>query len=227
MRSASVPAGRSAGLLRQLLLCAAPLGVGLVGVVVPWSATPAQTAPAAVPVGTVLAARKPITASDEFVGRVEAVKRVEISARVVGFLQAVLFKEGELLKEGAPLFRIEREPFEAAVAAGAGRADKGAGAICQRRRAAPTRRELLKSSAGSVATRDQRRPRLKRPRAMSSRREANLTDGEYQSRLHRHHSADHRADRPHQRDQGQRCRPGQRALAHDRQPGSDVRRLSR
>ena len=175
MRSASVPAGRSAGLLRQLLLCAAPLGVGLVGVVVPWSATPAQTAPAAVPVGTVLAARKPITASDEFVGRVEAVNRVEIRARVVGFLQAVLFKEGELLQEGAPLFRIEREPFEAAVQQAQGALIKEQGQYANAEVQLQRAEELLKSSAGSVATRDQRRAQAETAKGDVITALANLT----------------------------------------------------
>jgi membrane fusion protein (multidrug efflux system) len=51
----------------------------------------------------------------DFVGRVEAINRVEIRARVKGYLEAVLFKEGDLVKEGAPLYRIEKGLFEAAV----------------------------------------------------------------------------------------------------------------
>jgi membrane fusion protein (multidrug efflux system) len=41
--------------------------------------------------------------------------RVEIRARVKGYLDAVLFKEGELVQEGAPLYRIEKGLFQAAV----------------------------------------------------------------------------------------------------------------
>jgi membrane fusion protein, multidrug efflux system len=75
---------------------------------------PAQQ-PAAVPVGVVAAERKPITRATEFVGRVEAVSRVEIRARVTGFLEGVLFKEGDVVNEGAPLYKIERDTFQAAV----------------------------------------------------------------------------------------------------------------
>ena len=74
-----------------------------------------QGAPSAVPVGIVIAERKPISKTLDFVGRVEAINRVEVRARVKGFLEAVLFKEGDLVKEGDPLYRIEKDLFKAAV----------------------------------------------------------------------------------------------------------------
>ena len=74
-----------------------------------------QGAPSAVPVGIVIAERKPISKTLDFVGRVEAINRVEVRARVKGFLEAVLFKEGDLVKEGYPLYRIEKDLFKAAV----------------------------------------------------------------------------------------------------------------
>ena len=78
-------------------------------------ASPQQSAPPAIPVGTVLAKKQPISKALGFVGRVEARNRVEIRARVKGYLEAVLFKEGELIDEGASLYRIEKGLFEAAV----------------------------------------------------------------------------------------------------------------
>ena len=74
-----------------------------------------QGAPAAVPVGIVIAERTPISKTLDFVGRVEAINRVEIRARVKGYLEAVLFKEGDLVKEGDPLYRIEKDLFKAAL----------------------------------------------------------------------------------------------------------------
>ena len=74
-----------------------------------------QDAPSAVPVGIVIAERKPISKTLDFVGRVEAINRVEIRARVKGYLEAVLFKEGDLVKEGDALYRIEKDLFKAAV----------------------------------------------------------------------------------------------------------------
>jgi membrane fusion protein (multidrug efflux system) len=74
-----------------------------------------QGATSAVPVGIVIAERKPIAKALDFVGRVEAINRVEIRARVKGYLEAVLFKEGDFVKEGDPLYRIEKDLFKAAV----------------------------------------------------------------------------------------------------------------
>jgi len=86
----------------------------VLGFVVPATAQQ-QSAPAAVPVGTVAAERKPIAKTLDYVGRVEAINRVEVRARVKGYLEAVLFKEGDLVKEGAALYEIEKGLFQAAL----------------------------------------------------------------------------------------------------------------
>lgn len=77
------------------------------------------TQPAAGPppaVGIVEAIRRPITETNEFLGRVEAVNRVNVVARVTAFLEQRLFVEGAELKKGDPLYRLERGPFEADLA---------------------------------------------------------------------------------------------------------------
>ena len=81
--------------------------LALWGISSPANAQPAQQ-PAAIPVGVVTAERKPVTRSQDFVGRVEAVQRVEVKARITGYLENVAFKEGDLIKEGAPLYNIEK-----------------------------------------------------------------------------------------------------------------------
>jgi membrane fusion protein (multidrug efflux system) len=122
----------------------------------PAMAQPAATQPAAVPVGTIAAQLRPITAAKEFVGRVDAVERVDITARVTGYLQDILFKEGDLVKEGDVLYRIERDTFEAAVqqARGALLEAQGnyANATAQRART----EELAKTDTASRALLDQR-----------------------------------------------------------------------
>jgi len=81
------------------------------------AAAQAQPGPQGPPaVGVQPAERRPITETAEFVGRIEAVNRVDIRARVTGFLEARLFQEGGEVAEGAPLYRIERAPFEAQLA---------------------------------------------------------------------------------------------------------------
>ena len=131
-----------------LMTCVA-LGLGT-------NALAQQPAPTAVPVGTVMAEKRAITQTADFVGRIEAVNRVDVRARVTGYLEDVLFKDGATVTEGTPLFRIERAPFEAAVEQAQGVLEKAQGALqnatVQRQRA----EDLLKTNAGSVAIRDQR-----------------------------------------------------------------------
>ena len=76
----------------------------------------AQAPPGPPAVGVVRATRQAVTETSEFIGRVEAVDRVALTARVTAFLQERLFTEGTEVKEGDLLYRLERPPFEAAVA---------------------------------------------------------------------------------------------------------------
>lgn len=135
---------RPAGLLIILLLSLA-------------TRAPAQTQQtAAIPVGTVPAALRPVTQTTEFVGRVEAVGRVDVRARITGFLQKVLFKEGEVVKEGQPLFEIEPDTYQAAEIQARGALlqaqAKFANATAQRART----EELVKTNTAAQATLDQR-----------------------------------------------------------------------
>jgi membrane fusion protein (multidrug efflux system) len=114
-----------------------------------------QSPPEAVVVGTVAAERRPVAETIDFVGRVEAINRVDVRARVTGYLDAVLFREGDSVKEGAPLYRIEKGLFEAAVGQAQGalersQAQKVLSAI-QLERA----EQLMTKQAGTVVARDQ------------------------------------------------------------------------
>ena len=107
------------------------------------------------PVGTIVAARKPIAKTADFVGRVQAIDRVEVHARITGYLEKILFKEGDLVKEGQPLYQIEKDLFQAAVdqakgALAASESKKLLTAI-QYERA----EQLIKTNAGTVVARDQ------------------------------------------------------------------------
>lgn len=57
-----------------------------------------------------------ITASSDFLGRVEAIREVDVTARVEGFLQEVNFTEGSFVEAGQILFEIEKAPYEAELA---------------------------------------------------------------------------------------------------------------
>jgi len=70
-----------------------------------------DTAPALVVTAIVVAPRAvPITF--EAVGRAEGSREVQVRARVTGILERQMYNEGDPVKSGAPLFRIERAPFE-------------------------------------------------------------------------------------------------------------------
>jgi membrane fusion protein, multidrug efflux system len=114
-----------------------------------------QGAPAAVAVGTVVAERKPIAKTLDFVGRIEAINRVQIVARVKGFLEEVKFKEGDLVKEGDPLYRIEQGLFQAAVEQAQGALERSKSAKVLTAIQLDRAEQLVKSQAGTVVARDQ------------------------------------------------------------------------
>jgi membrane fusion protein, multidrug efflux system len=114
-----------------------------------------QAAPASVPVGVVQAERKPISATADFVGRVDAINRVTINARVKGFLEDVLFTEGDVVKEGAPLYKIEPGLFQAAVEQAQGALERSKAAKTLTEIQLQRAQELLARQAGTAVTRDQ------------------------------------------------------------------------
>jgi membrane fusion protein, multidrug efflux system len=73
----------------------------------------ASSAPPAVGVLTV--ERRPMTDSDQFNGRVQAINSVNIVGRVTAFLEKQLFTEGTDVKKDDLLYKLERPPFQAAV----------------------------------------------------------------------------------------------------------------
>src|ERR1700761_7316612 len=81
------------------------------------SAANAQGGPPGPPaVGVMAAVKRPITESNEFLGRVEATNRVNVVARVTAFLDKRDFVEGAEVKTGDLLYELERGPFEADLA---------------------------------------------------------------------------------------------------------------
>jgi membrane fusion protein (multidrug efflux system) len=78
----------------------------------------AQPGPGGPPaVGVVVVQKRGVTETSEFVGRIQAIDRVDIVARVTAFLQERLFTEGSEVQKGDLLYRLERGPFEADLAA--------------------------------------------------------------------------------------------------------------
>src|SRR6185436_9694463 len=69
-------------------------------------------APPAVPVSAVQVAPHEVPVVFEAVGRTEGSREVQVRSRVAGTLEQQLYNEGDVVAAGAPLFRIERAPFE-------------------------------------------------------------------------------------------------------------------
>jgi membrane fusion protein (multidrug efflux system) len=85
----------------------------------------------------------------EAVGRTEGSKEVEIRARVSGIVQKRLYNEGSFVRAGAPLFQIERAPFEIALAQAKAAADQAEATNDQARREADRLGGLLANAAVS------------------------------------------------------------------------------
>ena len=80
-----------------------------------WAQTPGQQPPPAV--GVIAAAPRPMTQTEQFLGRVEAIRRVDVVARVTAFLEKRLFTDGSEVKSGEKLYELEKGPFQADLAA--------------------------------------------------------------------------------------------------------------
>ncbi|MGQ0652252.1 MAG: efflux RND transporter periplasmic adaptor subunit [Betaproteobacteria bacterium] len=72
----------------------------------------AAQAPQAVAVTVLEVAPREVPIAFEAVGRTEGSREVQVRARVAGILEQQLYKEGDSVAAGAPLFKLERAPFE-------------------------------------------------------------------------------------------------------------------
>ena len=101
----------------------------------------------AVPVVTTKVAERDVPVDLAAIGNVEAYTTISVRSQVTGVLQEAAFREGDFVKKGQVLFRIDRRPFEAALAAGRGQLrprsgapQPGGSAARARRRATPSTR---------------------------------------------------------------------------------------
>lgn len=140
--------------MRVSLRC---LAFGMTLMLLPASGYCEQADTPSVPVSTVVAARKPVTETAEFVGRVEAMERVEIKARVTGYLEAVEFTEGGLVKQGDVLYRIEKGLFQAAVEQAEGQSERSKAAKQLAELQLQRAEDLFARNTGTGVQRDQAR----------------------------------------------------------------------
>lgn len=127
-------------------------------------------------VGVVKAQRRDIIETQEFVGRIAALNRVDLVARVTAVVTERPFNEGGEVKAGDLLYRLERAPFEAQVAAEAA-AVAQANAVLQGTNLNVNRaQELLNTPAGQ-------RSRVEDAQALQRSQAAQVAAAQAQLRL--------------------------------------------
>jgi membrane fusion protein (multidrug efflux system) len=144
MKDARKSFGRMVGIL---------LAGGLATVAV--SAANAQGGPPGPPaVGVMEAVKRPITESNEFLGRIEATNRVNVVARVTAFLERRDFVDGAEVKTGDLLYELERGPFEADLASKKAQVAQLQATLVNAKLTTDRARTLLGGPAGQQSTYD-------------------------------------------------------------------------
>ena len=110
------------------------------------AAPPGQQGPLTVGVAPVR--RRPVTASTEYIGRIQSIDRVALIARVTAYLDKRLFKEGSEVKKGDLLYVLEQGPFQAQVLAQQGTLAQAQANVVNARVNFQRQAELLKTPAG-------------------------------------------------------------------------------
>lgn len=70
-----------------------------------------------------------VARSTTFVGQLDSPQNVDVRARVESFLDKMLFEEGSLVEQNAPLFLLDKKPFEERLAAAKGELDRAKAAL--------------------------------------------------------------------------------------------------
>jgi len=110
---------------------------------------PGNAAPPPVPVHVVKVEPRSVPISFTVPGQVEGSKQVEVRARVSGILQRQFYKEGDAVQAGAPLFEIDRAPFEVALAQARGQLAQATAQADQARREETRLKPLVEERAVS------------------------------------------------------------------------------
>lgn len=128
------------------------IGMVTLGVFSPSQAQTGQTGPPAV--GVMETVKRPITESNEFLGRIESPNRVSVVARVTAFLEKRNFVEGAEVKTGDLLYELERGPFEADLAAKKAQVAQLQATLVNAKLTTDRARTLLSGPAGQQSTYD-------------------------------------------------------------------------
>jgi membrane fusion protein (multidrug efflux system) len=129
-------------------------GVAVLACAVVSESARAQQAAGPPAVGVVEAVKRPFTESNEFLGRIEATNRVNLVARVSAFLDKRSFVEGAEVKTGDLLYRLERGPYEADLAAKQAQVAQLQATLVNAKLTTDRAKALLSGPAGQQSTYD-------------------------------------------------------------------------
>ena len=138
----------------------------------------AKAPPPPVAVTVLTVAPKPVPLIVEAVGRTEGSREVEVRARVTGFVQKQLYAEGEPVRAGVPLYRIERAPFESALAQARATLSQDRAKLEQAQRENARLQPLVAKKAISQREADDSATGLKQAEAAVQSSEARVRDAE-------------------------------------------------
>ena len=174
---ATVCRGRAGVLLLPLLLCALLAACGR-SQEAPAATAPAGGPPPAMPVGLRSVSLQTVPVLIETVGQAEGSKEVEVRARVTGLIQKQLYREGERVQAGAPLFTIERAPFDNALAEARAALAQEQARTEQARREATRLKPLAEQQAISQREYDEAVSTLRLAEAQANAAQARLRDAQ-------------------------------------------------
>jgi membrane fusion protein (multidrug efflux system) len=129
-------------------------------------------------VGVVKIAPHQVPILIDVVGRTEGSKEVEVRSRVTGIVQKQLYSEGEPVRANAPLFQIERAPFEYALAQAKATAAQDRSRLEQAQRDHARLQQLIAKRAVSQREADDGATALKQAEAAVLSSEARVRDAE-------------------------------------------------
>jgi membrane fusion protein (multidrug efflux system) len=114
----------------------------------------------------------------EAIGRTEGSKEVEVRSRVTGIVQKQLYAEGETVRAGVPLYRIERAPFESALAQARASLNQDRAKLEQAQRENTRLQPLVAKKAISQRDADDSATNMKQAEAAVLSTEARVRDAE-------------------------------------------------
>ena len=139
----------------QIVVRIAQMVLACVVVTGAYASAGAQRPPLGPPtVGVTTVHSAPVTSSNEFFGRIQAIDSVALIARVTGYLDKRLFNGGEDVKEGQLLYLVEQAPFQAQVLAQQGDLAQAKANVRNASLALKRQQALLHTPAGQQSTLD-------------------------------------------------------------------------